>query len=84
MTTISLKIEKDLKKEAEKLAHEVGISLSGLIKMLLKNTVRSGKLYIDTKPKYHGGHEEGDLEFKDPKKAIEYFEKLANEDGDMA
>ncbi len=84
MTTLSIKIENDLKKAAKKISDELGISLSGLIKMLLKNTVRSGKLYIDTKPRYHGGPEEGDLDFEDPKKAIEYFEKLADEDGEMA
>ncbi|MBU0577237.1 type II toxin-antitoxin system RelB/DinJ family antitoxin [Patescibacteria group bacterium] len=84
MTTLSIKIEDELKINAQKMANELGISLSSLIKMLLKNTIRKGELYIDTKPKYHTGPEDGDLEFDDPKEAIEYFEKLANEDGKMA
>ena len=84
MTTLSIKIENDLKKAAKKIADELGLSLSTLIKVLLKNTIKKGELYISTKPRYHSGHEEGDLEFDDPQKAIEYFEKLANEDGKMA
>lgn len=84
MTTLSIKIENDLKKEAHKIAESIGVSLSSLIKMLLRNTVRSGKLYINTKPRYHSEPEDGDLDFDDPNEAIKYFEKLANEDGKMA
>jgi|GEM_PF-4882843 len=84
MKSLSIKIEPELKKEAQKMADEVGISLSGLVKMLLKNAVRTGKLDIATKPKYHGGPEEGDIVFEDPKKAIKYFEELAKNDGNMA
>jgi addiction module RelB/DinJ family antitoxin len=84
MNTLSIKIEDELKSNAQKMADELGISLSSLIKMLLKNIIRRGELYIDTNPRYHAGSEEGDIEFDDPKKAIEYFEKLANEDGKMA
>ena len=84
MTTLSLKIENDLKKEAQKIANEVGVSLSSLIKMLLKNTVRSGKLYIDTKPKYHAGPEDGDVEFKNLDEATKYFKELAENDDKMA
>lgn len=81
MTTLSIKIENDLKKAAHKIAESIGVSLSGLIKMLLKNTVRSGKLYINTKPRYHSEPEDGDLDFSNLKEAAKYFEKLANEDG---
>lgn len=81
MTTLSIKIEADLKSQAQKVADEIGISLSGMIKMLLKNTIRSGKLYIDAKPKYHGEPEEGDIDFEDPNEAVAYFKKLANEGG---
>lgn len=84
MTTLSLKIEDDLKKSAQTLADSFGVSLSGLIKMLLKNTVRSGKLDLETKPRYHSGPEEGDLVFKNMEESIKYFEKLANEKGKMA
>jgi addiction module RelB/DinJ family antitoxin len=84
MTTLSLKIEDDLKKGAQALADAFGVSLSGLIKMLLKNTVRSGRLDLDVNPKYHARPMKGDIVFKDMKKATEYFEKLAREDGEMA
>lgn len=84
MTTFTIKIDENLKKAAERLADEFGISLSALIKMLLKNTVRSGKLDIDAKPRYHSGPEEGDLAFDDTYKAAEYFDELAKNDGNMA
>ncbi len=81
MTTLSIKIDEDLKKQAQKLADEVGVSLSSMIKMLLKNTVRTGKLDIETKPRYHGEPEEGDLDFENAEEAIAYFKRLADEDG---
>lgn len=84
MTTLSLKIENDLKKEAQKMADEIGVSLSSLIKMLLKNTIRSGKLDIDTRPKYHGEPEEGDIVFKNIDETIKYIEKDLNEKDSMA
>lgn len=74
MTTLSLKIENNLKENAQKMADTIGVSLSSLIKMLLKNVVRSGKLDIDTKPRYHGEPEEGDLDFENLDEAIKYIE----------
>jgi len=84
MTTLSLKIENDLKKSAQEIADEIGVSLSSLIKMLLKNIVRSGKLDINTKPRYHSGPEKGDIVFKDLDEATKYFKELAENDGKMA
>lgn len=84
MDTLTLKIESDLKKKAQKIADDIGISLSSLVKMLLKNTIRSGKVYIDTKPRYHTNPEPGDIVFKNLDESIAYFRKLANEDGKMA
>lgn len=84
MTTLSIKIEADLKSQAQKMASEVGVSLSSLIKMLLKNAVRTGALDIVTKPKYHTDPEEGDIVFEDPEEAAKYFEELAKNDGEMA
>lgn len=81
MTTLSIKIDADLKQKAQKMASEIGISLSSMIKMLLKDTVRTGKLDIATKPRYHAGPEEGDLDFETGEEAIAYFKKLADEDG---
>lgn len=83
MTTLTLKIESDLKKQAQKLAVEFGLSLSSLIKMLLKNTVRTGNVDIKTKPCYHDDPEEGDLNFKNLNEAVAYFKKLANEGGNI-
>ena len=84
MTTLSLKIENSLKESAQEVADEIGVSLSSLIKMLLKETVRSGKIDINTKPKYHTGPEEGDLEFENLDEATMYFKELAENDGEMA
>ncbi len=84
MTTLSIKIDADLKSQAQKMAGEIGISLSAMIKMLLKNTIRTGKLDIETKPKYHTGPEEGDIEFKNLDEATKYFKELAENDGKMA
>ncbi len=81
MTTFSIKIDEELKAAAEKLAAEFGVSLASLIKMLLKNSVRSQKLDISAKPRYHSGPEEGDLDFDDPQDAVEFFKKLADEGG---
>lgn len=81
MTTLSIKIETDLKTQAQKMADEIGISLSGMIKMLLKNTIKTGKLYIDAKPKYHGDPEKGDKDFENLDEAIKYFKDLAENDG---
>ena len=81
MTTITLKIESDLKTKAQAIAKEFGLSLSSLIKMLLNHTIKSGKIDIDAKPRYDGSPEPGDLVFKNPKDAVAYFKKLANENG---
>lgn len=75
MTTLTLKIENDLKKDAQGMAEEMGVSLSALIKMLLKNTIRTGKVDIQTKPNYHSEPEPGDLNFDNLNEAIAYFEK---------
>ena len=84
MTNLSIKIENDLKGEAQKFADELGISLSSLIKMLLKNVVRTGRLDIETRPRYHDAPEQGDIEFKNLNEATEYFKELAENDGKMA
>ncbi|MBI5411803.1 type II toxin-antitoxin system RelB/DinJ family antitoxin [Candidatus Peregrinibacteria bacterium] len=84
MNTLTLKIESDLKKKAQKIADNIGLSLSALIKILLKNTIRTGRIDIATKSRYDGSPKSGDLVFKDLKESIAYFKKLADEDGDMA
>lgn len=83
MTTLTLKIENKLKKNAQKMADEVGVSLSSLIKMLLKNVIRTGHIDISTKPRYNGEPEPGDLVHKNLDESIAYFKKLADEGGKM-
>lgn len=83
MTTVTLKIEPNLKEQAQKFAQDIGISLSALMKMLLKNTLKTGKVDIEARPRYHANPESGDLVSKDLDKAVAYFKRLANEDGDM-
>lgn len=83
MTTLSLKIEPNLKQQAQKFANDLGLSLSALLKTLLKNTLRSGRLDLETRPRYNGSPEPGDLVFKNPKDAVAYFKKLADENGTM-
>ena len=84
MTTITLKLEEQLKKEAHFLADETGVSLSSLIKMILKEVIRKGGFTIDTKPKkpYHT-NSEGTMVFKDGDEAVKYFKELARTDGNM-
>ncbi len=83
MTTITLKIESDLKTKAQAIAKEFGLSLSSLIKMLLNHTIKSGKLDIEAKPRHNNFPEPGDLVFKNLKEAVAYSKKLANEEGHM-
>jgi len=84
MNTLSIKIEDELKSNAQKMADELGVSLSSLIKMLLKNIIRRGELYIDTNPRYNLKPEKGDIEFKNIGEATKYFKELAENDGKMA
>lgn len=79
MTTLTLKIENDLKKKAHAFADQIGVSLSSLIKMLLRDTIRHERLDISTQPRYHGEPEEGDLNFKNLEESIKYIEKTVNE-----
>ncbi|MFH1012369.1 MAG: type II toxin-antitoxin system RelB/DinJ family antitoxin [Candidatus Peregrinibacteria bacterium] len=82
MTTITLKIENDLKRKAQKLVDELGFSLSAVIKAFLKNMVRTEKIDFGLKPRYHTTPEPGDLVMS-MDDSVEYFKKLANEDGNM-
>ena len=84
MTTLSLKLDEQLKKDAHSLADETGVSLSSLIKMILKEAIRKGGFVIDTKPKktYHIDSE-GSMCFDDGRDAIKYFKELVENNEDM-
>lgn len=85
MTTMTLKLEEDLKKQAQKLADEAGVSLSSLVKMLLKDVVRKGRFSIDTKPAkpYYIDPKTENMVFEDPDEAVKYFKELAKTNGNM-
>lgn len=85
MTTLTLKLEEDLKKEAHILADKTGVSLSSLIKMILKEAIRRGGFIIDTKPKkhYYIDPRTGDMVFEDGRDAIKYFKELVENNEDM-
>ena len=82
MTTLSLKLEEELKKEAHLLADKAGVSLSSLVKMILKEAIRRGGFVIDTKPKikYHTSLEAGDMNFESTEDAIKYLKELDKKD----
>ncbi len=50
MQSLYIRLEDDLKEDSHKIADEIGISLSSLVKMLLKNVVRTGRLNIRVYP----------------------------------
>ncbi len=83
MTTFTFKVDEDLKKAAETLAKKFGISLSAMIKMLLKDTVRRKVLHINAKPTYSTKPQDGDITFKDPADSLQYCDDLAENDGQV-
>ena len=82
MTTLSLKLDEQLKKDAHSLADETGVSLSSLIKMILKEAIRKGGFVINTKPKikYHTNLETGDINFESTEDAIKHLKELDKKD----
>lgn len=49
-TTLNLRIDAKLKKDAQKLAESVGFSLSTMVKSLLRKVVREKKVEIELEP----------------------------------
>lgn len=49
-TTLLIKLKKDVKKEAAKLASEMGLPLSTLINSFLKNFIREKKVTFSAEP----------------------------------
>jgi len=49
-TTTSVKLDTNVKKNASELASELGVSLSGVINILLKNFVQERRLVISSEP----------------------------------
>ena len=52
-TMISVKIEKELKENASKIAKDLGFSLSAIINASLKKLVREKKVEFDLEPEYN-------------------------------
>lgn len=52
-TIISVKIDKDLKEQASKVANELGFSLSAVIKANLKKLVRERKIEVNLDSEYN-------------------------------
>lgn len=54
-TSLHIAIEPDVKNQAEKIADEIGLSLSSVVKVLLKQFIRTGQLSVgmnETPTKY--------------------------------
>ena len=56
-TIINIKADKEVKKNAQKLAEELGLSLSAVINSQLKQFIRSRSLYISAIPRMTPGLE---------------------------
>lgn len=50
-TQVNLKIDPRVKKDAQKMAKELGLSLSSVVNVTLKQFARTGELEISTTPK---------------------------------
>lgn len=48
-TSIHIKVEEDIKNQAQRVAEDLGLSLSGVIKALLKQFVRTKQLSVGTR-----------------------------------
>jgi addiction module RelB/DinJ family antitoxin len=48
---INIKTDKEIKDSAQKLAKEIGLSLSDIINVSLRNFIRTKELYISTNPR---------------------------------
>jgi addiction module RelB/DinJ family antitoxin len=61
-TQVNLKIDKDVKKNAQKMAEELGLSLSSVVNATLKQFARTGELELSLAPKITSQLEEIVLE----------------------
>jgi len=50
-TQVNLKIDNDVKKQAQKRAMEIGLSLSSIVNATLKQFARTGELELSSAPK---------------------------------
>jgi addiction module RelB/DinJ family antitoxin len=50
-TQVNLKIDKTVKKQAQKMAEELGLSLSSVVNATLKQFARTGELELSSAPK---------------------------------
>lgn len=88
VTSLHIKLEKDIKKEAQKTAEELGLSLSAVMKALLKQFIRTKSLSVsvDEKPSLYmiDALKSSDSEYKkdktspsfsDPKDSFSWLDK---------
>ncbi|MDC1205610.1 hypothetical protein N8083_02060 [Candidatus Pacebacteria bacterium] len=52
-TTTSIKLDAEVKKEATKLAGELGVSFSSIVNSMLKNFVRERRLVLSVEPEFN-------------------------------
>lgn len=57
-TAVSIKLDRDVKRHAQKLSQDLGFSLSTVINAMLKEFVRQEQLVISTVPRMSGYLEE--------------------------
>lgn len=89
-TVIHIKANKEIKENAQRLASELGLSLSDIINASLRNFIRTREVYFSHIPRMTTEFEklldrvEGDLKkrrnlsprFKTAKQAIDYLKKI--------
>ena len=91
-TSLHIKIESDVKKQAQKTADELGLSLSAVTKALLKQFIRTRRLSVEVGEKPNAYLRESlkqsdeDLKagrtvsFKDTKDVLSYIDSLIADD----
>jgi DNA-damage-inducible protein J len=64
-TTTSIKLDNDVKKEASKLASELGLSLSSVINATLKKFVNERRVVFSVEPEFNAKTEKEILKIKE-------------------
>ncbi len=84
MTTITLRIDEDIKKEAQKLASSLWLNLNSLVNLKLREFIQDRKIEViapildDTDPKFYDGKDT--IEINEPAEVVlEYLEKISND-----
>ncbi len=64
-TTTSIKLDRDIKEDASKLANELGLSLSSVINATLKKFVNERRVVLSLSPEFNKKTEDKFLKLKD-------------------